>query len=178
MPIYALGTDEPEIDPAAFVHPDAIVIGKVRIGAEASIWPAAVLRGDFGRIEIGARSSVQDGSVLHAGADWPTIVGRNCVVGHGVYLEGCTIEDECLVGSRASVLPYARLGLGAVVGAGAVVTGGTDVPPHAMALGIPARIKEDAVAEANYAAGVQRYVDLAAHYARSARRIDTGKGER
>jgi carbonic anhydrase/acetyltransferase-like protein (isoleucine patch superfamily) len=164
MPIYALGDAVPAIDRAAWVHPDAVVIGSVTIGAEASVWPCAVLRGDFGRIEVGARSSVQDGTVLHTTPDSPTIVGRECVIGHNVYLEGCTIEDECLVGSMSSVLPGAVLRRGAVVAAGAVVTRGTEVPEHALALGVPAEIRAGAVEEGRWADGVQRYVDMARRY--------------
>ena len=99
MPIYAIGDQEPRIDPSAYVHPDAVVIGDVVIGSESSIWPGAVLRGDDGGITIGDRTSIQDGSVIHTTAQFPTRVGSDCVVGHIVHLEGCTIEDGSLVGS-------------------------------------------------------------------------------
>jgi carbonic anhydrase/acetyltransferase-like protein (isoleucine patch superfamily) len=102
--IYALGDRVPRIDPTAFVHPDAVIIGDVEIGAEASVWPGAVLRGDDGAIRIGARTSIQDGSVLHCTPSLPTVVGAECVVGHIVHLEGCTIEDGALVGNGAVVL--------------------------------------------------------------------------
>lgn len=98
MAVYALGDLVPDIHPEAFVHPDATVIGAVAIGAGASVWPAAVLRGDYGRIEVGALTSVQDGTVVHTTADWPTLVGERCVVGHNAHLEGCTIGDGCLIG--------------------------------------------------------------------------------
>ena len=104
MAIYALGDLEPQIDASAFVHPDAVVIGAVRIGPEASIWPTAVLRGDFGRIDIGARTSIQDGTVLHTTETWSTLVGDDCVVGHNVHAEGCRIGDRCLIGSGSVVL--------------------------------------------------------------------------
>ena len=91
MPIYALGSCEPDIHETAFVHPDAVVIGRVRIGPEASVWPCAVLRGDHGRIEVGARTSVQDGTVVHCTHDWPTLIGAECVVGHNAHLEGCVV---------------------------------------------------------------------------------------
>ncbi|MCW2997851.1 MAG: hypothetical protein JWN65_1400 [Solirubrobacterales bacterium] len=175
MPVYALGELVPEIDPDAYVHPDAVVIGSVSIAAEASIWPTAVLRGDFGRIVVGPRSSVQDGTVIHAGTDYATVIGRSCVVGHNAYLEGCVIEDEALVGSMASVLPHARIGAGAVVAAGAVVTAGTHVPSRAMALGVPVRIVADGAAGHDYAAGVQRYVDNARRFATELR-VVTGGG--
>jgi carbonic anhydrase/acetyltransferase-like protein (isoleucine patch superfamily) len=134
MPVYALGDQIPEIDPDAWLHPQAVVIGSVSVAAEASIWPCAVLRGDFGPITIGARSSIQDGTVVHA----DTVVGRECVVGHNAYIEGCALHDEVLVGSEASVLPRAVVGRGAVIAAGAVVTRGAEVPAHALARGVPA----------------------------------------
>lgn len=171
MPVYALGDDEPVIDPGAYVHPDAVVVGMVTIGAEASIWPCAVLRGDFGPITIGPRSSVQDGSVIHAGMDYPTVIGIGCVVGHLVYLEGCTLEDGCLIGSQASVLPFAVVGAGAVVAAGAVLPRSTTVPPKALARGVPATIVPDGAGDHDYSAGVQRYVENAQRWAAELRRI-------
>jgi carbonic anhydrase/acetyltransferase-like protein (isoleucine patch superfamily) len=172
MPVYALGDDVPEIDDDAYVHPDAVVVGRVRIAAEASVWPCAVLRGDYGAIVVGARTSVQDGTVVHAGPSYDTHVGAGCVIGHNVYLEGFTVEDDVLVGSSASVLPLSSLGRGAVVAAGAVVTRGTQVPARALALGVPARIVADGAADHDYSSGVQRYVDNARRWARELRRVD------
>ena len=172
MAIYALGDQVPAIDPDAWVHPEAVIMGSVSIAAEASVWPCAVLRGDFGSIEVGPRSSIQDGTVIHAGRDYPTVIGRECVIGHSVYLEGCTISDEVLVGSKASVLPRSVLGRGCVVAAGAVVTARMEVPPRALALGVPAEIREGEVEEGRYTDGVQRYVDLAARYREELRRLD------
>ena len=99
MPIYALGDVEPQIHPDAYVHPDAVIIGDVRLGAQASVWPCAVLRGDHGFIEVGGRTSVQDGTVVHTTEEWPTIIGSECVVGHNAHLEGCNVGDRCLIGS-------------------------------------------------------------------------------
>src|SRR5674476_1405761 len=99
MPIYALDLLVPQIHPDAYIHPGAVVIGDVRIGAQSSIWPGAVLRGDFGQIVIGARTSIQDGTILHTTQEWPTVIGDDCVVGHNAHLEGCTVEHRCLVGS-------------------------------------------------------------------------------
>ena len=121
MAIYALGDQVPTIDTEAFVHPDAVVIGAVTLGPETTVWPSAVLRGDYGQISVGARTSIQDGTVIHAGPGFPTRVGDGCVIGHLVHLEGCILEDECLVGSGAVVLHHAVVGTGATVGAGAVV---------------------------------------------------------
>ena len=172
MPVYALGDRVPEIDPTAFVHPDAVVIGKVHIGSQASIWPGAVLRGDYGEIFVGERTSVQDGTVIHAVPHAPTRIGSDCVIGHIVHLEGCTIEDRALVGSGAVVLHHAVVRTGALVGAGAVVSGGTEVPPRAMALGVPAKIKADAVPEGAHDHAVEMYVHNGARYRDQLRRVD------
>lgn len=158
MAIYALDDLVPDIHPEAFVHPDATVIGAVTIGAEASIWPQAVLRGDSGRIVIGARTSIQDGSVVHCTEEFPTIVGAGCVVGHCVHLEGCTIEDGSLVGSNSVVLHGAVVESGALVGAGAVVSNGRRVPARAMALGVPAKMREDAVPPGAFEGNAAWYV--------------------
>ena len=105
--IYALGDVIPDIDPTAYVHPEAVVIGDVRLGPEASVWPCAVLRGDPGGIVVGARTSVQDGTVVHTTPIDPTRIGAECVIGHNVHLEGCTIEDRCLIGLGAILLAIA-----------------------------------------------------------------------
>jgi carbonic anhydrase/acetyltransferase-like protein (isoleucine patch superfamily) len=164
MAIYALGDAVPRIDPRAYVHPDAVVIGDVTLGPETTVWPSAVLRGDYGAIVVGERTSIQDGTVIHAGPGFPTVVGSGCVIGHLVHLEGCTPEDECLVGSGAVVLHHAVVSSGAVVGAGAVIPGRMVVPPRALAVGVPAAIKPDAarldaitIAAAEYVKNGQRY---------------------
>jgi carbonic anhydrase/acetyltransferase-like protein (isoleucine patch superfamily) len=141
MPIYRLGDLVPAIDPEAYVHPDAVVIGNVSIGPDSTIWPTTVLRGDFGTITIGARTSVQDGTVIHAGPGFPTVVGNGCVIGHLAHLEGCTVEDDSLVGSGSVVLHHAVIGTGATVGANAVVPNQMEVPPGALAVGVPATIR-------------------------------------
>ena len=172
MPIYALGELEPKIDPSAFVHPDAVIIGDVRIGPEASIWPCAVLRGDEGFISIGARTSIQDGSVLHTTPEWPTIVGDDCVIGHIVHLEGCTVEDGALVGNGSVVLHRAVIRSGSLVGANAVVTNDMEVPTGSMALGIPAKIRPDTVVPEMISEGVESYLERARSYRKLLRRLD------
>jgi carbonic anhydrase/acetyltransferase-like protein (isoleucine patch superfamily) len=141
MPIYALGDQVPSIHPDAYVHPDATVIGRVTIGAESTVWPGAVLRGDFGEIVVGARTSIQDGTVLHTTHAWSTKVGDDCVVGHLVHMEGCTVENRCLIGSGSVVLNRVVVGEGSVVGAAALVSEGTRIPAGSLALGVPARIR-------------------------------------
>ena len=172
MPIYALGNRAPEIHPDAFVHPDATVIGSVRLGAGASVWPGAVLRGDYGDIVVGERTSVQDGTVVHATAELATVIGSDCVIGHVAHLEGCVIEDHSLVGSGSVVLHRAVVRSHALVGANAVVTNGTEVPSNAMALGIPAAIKENAVPTGFTAGAVAIYVENGKRYKRDLRRLD------
>ena len=156
----------------AFVHPDAVVIGAVTIGAQATIWPGAVLRGDYGEISVGARTSVQDGAVIHATAELPTRIGADCTIGHLAHLEGCTIEDGALIGSGSVVLHRAVVRSGALVGAGAVVPNDLDVPSRAMALGVPAKIKLDAVAEGVLQLSADSYVENGARYKRELRRLD------
>lgn len=172
MAVYALADLVPEIHPDAYVHPDAVVIGGVRLGAQATVWPGAVLRGDYGRIEVGARTSVQDGTVVHATAELATVIGADCVIGHLAHLEGCVVEDRCLVGSGSVVLHRAVVRSGALVGAGAVVPNDMEVPARAMALGVPARIRPEAVAEGSFHDAVRRYVENGARYRERLRRLD------
>ncbi len=174
MPLYALGEFEPDIDGSAFVHPDAVVIGRVRIGPEASVWPCAVLRGDHGRIEIGARTSVQDGTVVHCTEDYPTLIGAECVVGHNAHLEGCVVEDRCLIGSGSVTLNRARVGTGAIVAAGALVPEGCEVPPGVLVVGVPAKIKKTAVSGDTVDRAVKTYLESARRYRTSLRRLDAG----
>lgn len=141
MTIYALGDRVPKIHPTAFVHPDAVIIGSVEIGPESTIWPGAVLRGDDGDIFIGARTSIQDNTVIHTMPDFPTRVGDDCVIGHIVHLESCTIESGAQVSSGAVVLHRVIVGAGAIVAANAVVLNDTIVPPGALAVGTPAVVK-------------------------------------
>ena len=131
----------PRVDPAAFVHQAATLIGDVEIGPRASIWPGAVLRGDDGPIRIGAETSIQDGSVVHMTSGLSrTTVGQRVTVGHGVILHGCTVEDECLIGMGAIVLDNAVVGRGSVIGAGALVTQNKHIPPGSLVYGNPAKV--------------------------------------
>jgi carbonic anhydrase/acetyltransferase-like protein (isoleucine patch superfamily) len=172
MAIYALGDVEPRIDPTAYVHPDAVVIGEVELGPESSVWPSAVLRGDLGGIVIGARTSIQDGTVVHTTPVTPTRVGAECVIGHLVHHEGCTIGNGALVGSGAIVLNGAVVEDEALVGAGALVSGSMVVPRRAMALGVPATIKLDAVQPDHIRLGMEIYLERGRTYRAQLRRID------
>jgi carbonic anhydrase/acetyltransferase-like protein (isoleucine patch superfamily) len=164
MPIYTLGDRVPQIHPDAYVHPDAVVIGDVRIGADSSIWPSAVLRGDYGTIIVGERTSIQDGAVIHAVDEYPTVIGSDCVIGHLAHLEGCNVEDKVLIGSGSIVLHQAVVHSGATVGAGAVVRNGTDVPTNAMALGVPATLRLDSCNEEVAVASAALYAENGRRY--------------
>ena len=175
MAIYALGDLTPSIDPSAYVAPEAVVIGNVVLGPESSIWPGAVLRGDHGRIEVGARTSIQDGSVVHTTEHWPTVVGNECVVGHLVHLEGCTIGDRCLIGSGSIVMNRVTVEREAIVGAAALVSEDTVVPTGHMALGVPAKLRpmpEGSSIDEWIDYAVDFYVSNAAKFAKELRRLD------
>ena len=171
MAIYALADVEPEIHPDAYVHPDATVIGNVVLGAGASVWPGAVLRGDSGRIVIGARTSVQDGTVIHCTEADDTIIGDDVTIGHCAHLEGCTVGNNSLIGSGSIVLNGASVGDGVLVAAGALVGPNQVVPARARAIGVPARITEDAMTGAPDMA-VEIYVAKSARYRQELRRLD------
>jgi carbonic anhydrase/acetyltransferase-like protein (isoleucine patch superfamily) len=152
----------PEIDPAAFVHTDAIVIGRVRIAARASVWPTAVIRADSEVISIGAESNVQDGAVLHADPGFPAIIGERVAIGHRAIVHGATVEDDCLIGMGAIVLNGARVGRGSLIGAGAVCKEGMEIPPNSLVLGVPGRVVRETTPEMRdrIARTVRAYLEL------------------
>jgi carbonic anhydrase/acetyltransferase-like protein (isoleucine patch superfamily) len=172
VPIYALGDQRPSIHPDAYVHPDAIIIGSVTIGANSSVWPGAVLRGDDGEIIVGQRTSVQDNSVIHTTLEHPTTIGDDCVIGHMVHLEACTIESWCLIGVGSIVLHRVVVNSWAIVAANAVLLNDTIVPSGALAVGTPAVIKEGRARREDIETGVASYVECAARFATELRRID------
>ncbi len=172
MPVYEIDGVAPRVDPEAYIHPDAVVIGDVTIGPESSVWPHAVLRGDYGTITIGAATSVQDGTVVHAGPGFPTVIGDGCVIGHIVHLEGCLLEDESLVGSGSVVLHHAVISHGATVGANAVVPNNMVVPEGALALGVPAKVFEGRSDVPMIKLSAAQYVMNAKRYREGLRRLD------
>lgn len=172
MAIYALGSQVPRIDPSAYVHPDAVVIGSVTIGPQSSVWPTAVLRGDDGEIRIGARTSIQDGTVVHTTIDWPTTIGDDCVIGHLAHLEACVVEDRAQVSSGAIVLHRARVCTGAIVAANSVVLNDVVVPAGALAVGSPATMKEGRARSQDIAYGASNYVARTARFKHELRRLD------
>lgn len=136
----------PDFGARVWVHPAATVIGRVVIGADSSVWPGAVIRGDVNFIRIGARTSIQDGSILHVASDRlaggggiPLIVGDDCTVGHRVILHACTVGNRCLIGMGAIVMDGAVIGDEVIVAAGALVPAGKQLPPRTLWVGSPAR---------------------------------------
>lgn len=172
MAVYQLGDWVPNIHPDAYVHPDAVVIGDVTIGAESSIWPCAVLRGDNGAIIVGARTSIQDGAVIHTLWDHPTTIGDDVTIGHNAHLEGCVVRDRSLIGSGSIVLHEAQVGPEALVGASALVGNRKVVPPNARALGVPATITEGVARYEQWRHGVEVYRERGAAYRTQLRRLD------
>ena len=140
MPAYALGARKPRIHPSAVLAPNCTIIGDVVIGPRTSIWPGAVLRGDYGYIRIGANCSVQDNVVVHCSSTSPGIVGNGVTVAHSTIVHACRIGDECLIGAGAIIFDGARVGKHSIIGVGAVVLEGRTIPPRSVAVGVPARI--------------------------------------
>jgi len=172
MPIYAIGDRQPNIDPTAFVHPDAVIIGNVTIGAQSSVWPGAVLRGDHGAIVVGNQTSVQDGTIVHCTAEWDTLIGDRCVVGHRVHLEGCAIGEDSLIGSGSVVLQGVSVGPGCLVAAQALVPPGTNIPTLCVARGVPAKIFDTPPDRSLIDHAVATYVHNCAWYSAELRRLD------
>lgn len=139
--LQAIGTLSPRLAPGSWAHESAWLIGDVRLGPGASVWPTAVLRGDMGPIVIGADSNVQDGSVLHDTTDLSeTVVGSRVTVGHRVILHGCVIGDDCLVGMGAIVMDNVEVGAGSFIAAGSLVPPGKVIPPGSLVMGSPGRV--------------------------------------
>ncbi|AZZ48865.1 gamma carbonic anhydrase family protein [Rathayibacter rathayi] len=137
------GGRTPEIAATAWIAPGATVVGSVRLGEQASLWYGAVLRAEHARIEVGARSNLQDGVVVHVDAGHDAVIGAGVSVGHNAVLHGCTIEDDVLVGMNATVLNGAVIGTGSLIAAGAVVLEGTRVPPGSLVAGVPAKVRRE-----------------------------------
>jgi carbonic anhydrase/acetyltransferase-like protein (isoleucine patch superfamily) len=154
------------VHPTAFIHEAAIVLGSVTIGARASVWPAAVIRADTDRIEIGDDSNVQDGAVLHCDEGIPCLIGKRVTIGHSAVVHGAVVGDGALIGIGAVVLNGARIGSGALIGAGALVAEGTVVPPNSLVLGVPGKVRGELTPEqqARVAHGHEAYVALAAKH--------------
>jgi gamma-carbonic anhydrase len=157
----------PKIHSSVFVDDSSQVIGDVEIGAESSIWFHVLIRGDVHHIRIGNRTNIQDGCLLHVTRKlWPLILGNEITVGHGVTLHGCVIKDRCLIGMRATIMDGAEVGEDSIVGAGALVTEKTIIPPRSMVMGLPAKVVRSLTEQeiANIRQSTENYVQLAKDY--------------
>jgi len=169
---YALGDDRPTGD-AYWIAPNAVVLGKVKLDKNASVWWGAVLRGDNEPITIGEGSNIQDNSVLHADPGFPLILGKHVTVGHMAMLHGCVIGDNSLIGIGAVVLNGARIGANCLIGAKALIPEGREIPDNSLVLGAPGQIKrqvsEDHIAMMRHAA--EHYVSNWQRYQRDLRPV-------
>lgn len=172
MTLYAIADREPTIDPTAFIHPDAVIIGDVTVGAESSVWPGAVLRGDHGRIVVGAGTSIQDGTVIHCTASWDTVISDRCVIGHRVHLEGCTVGPRSLIGSGSVVLQGVQIGHDCLIAAQALVAPGTVIPDEHQARGVPARVIDTPPDRQMIESAVEIYIRNSHWYRADLRRLD------
>jgi carbonic anhydrase/acetyltransferase-like protein (isoleucine patch superfamily) len=160
----------PSIHPTCFIAPSAIVIGDVTLGEESSVWYTAVLRGDMAPIQIGARSNLQDGTIVHVDEGVPCTVGERVGVGHRAILHGCTIEDDCLIGMGSILLNRVRVGTGSVIAAGAVLREGMEIPPKSLVMGVPGKIVRAVDLEL-----AQRITATWTHYVELAKRHRAGE---
>jgi carbonic anhydrase/acetyltransferase-like protein (isoleucine patch superfamily) len=175
MPIYELDGQAPEFpaDGRYYVAESAVIIGRVRLKRDASVWFGAVLRGDNEWIEIGERADVQDNCTLHTDPGFPIAVGANSLIGHNVVLHGCSVGDNSLIGMGAIVLNGAKIGKNSLVGAGALVTEGKEFPDNSLIVGAPARVIRalDEKALKMIAEGADIYVRRGQRYAKGLKRI-------
>jgi len=173
MALYRIGPYEPVIPASAYVAPEAVIIGRVTLGENASVWPGAVLRGDDEPIVVGAGTNIQDGSILHTDPGCPLIVGNHVTVGHQAMLHGCTIGDGSLIGIQVVTYNKAVLGLDCLVGLGSIITEGKVFPDRSLIVGVPGkRIRGCSDADVAFMhANTQTYIDRRERY-RSLRRID------
>lgn len=172
MSVYRLGDLTPRIGPGGFIAPNAAVIGEVSLGAEVGIWWGATLRGDIEPITIGDRTNIQDGSVVHTEKGGPTVIGRDCTIGHLVTLHGCTLDDHILVGMGAIILNHAHIGRDCLIGAGALITERKIIPPRSLVVGSPGRVVRELTDEE-----VESVHDSARRYVRNAQRYAAGLSE-
>ena len=156
----------PTIAADAFVAPNATLIGRVTLGAGASVWFNAVVRGDTGNIVIGAGTNIQDGVIVHVNDFHDTIIGANVTIGHAAVVEGCTIGDGCLIGMNATILSGSVVGAGCVIAAGAVVREGATIPPNSFVVGVPGKVKGEVSAELTNRISVaaKHYVEFGRFY--------------
>jgi carbonic anhydrase/acetyltransferase-like protein (isoleucine patch superfamily) len=157
----------PELSRAAFVAPNATIVGDVTLGAQASVFYGAVLRGDIARIRVGEGSNIQDNAIVHLADDLDAIIGAWCTIGHAAIVHACTIEDECLIGMGATVLDGAQIGARSIVGANSLVPQRFTCPPGSMVYGSPAKVARPLTAEeqAGLRRWAEKYVEVAKAHA-------------
>ena len=166
MPLYPFKGKSPRVHPTAFVAPTAVLIGDVTLHEHSSVWFGTVLRADMDRIEIGARSNVQDNSTIHTDENEPTIVGEDVTIGHNALVHSSVIENNVLIGQASVLVGGCTVGTGTIVGAGAVVREGMSVPAHSLVVGVPAKVVREARPEDERwtVKAAAHYVELAAWY--------------
>ena len=164
--IYALDDIVPDIDPTAWVAPDANLIGKVVLEAGSSVWFGTTLRGDNEEIRLGRDSNIQENCVLHTDLGYPLVIGASCTIGHKAMLHGCTIGEGSLIGMGATVLNGARIGRGCLIGAGALITEGKEIPDFSLVMGAPGKVVRtlDETAQARLLASAASYRANAARF--------------
>lgn len=157
---------KPSVHNAAFVAPGAVVLGDVTIAEESSIWFNATLRADINSITIGPRSNIQDGAVVHVDDDFPAVVGEYVTCGHKAILHGCTVDNEVLVGMNSTLLDGVRVGARSIIGADALLTMNTDIPPGSLVLGSPGKIVRQLSQEEQRSikGWATRYIELSRRY--------------
>ena len=169
MAIYRLDDETPRIAPTAWVADSAQVMGHVELQEGASVWFGCVLRGDNELLQVGCRSNIQDGSVVHSDPGFPLTLGADVTVGHQVMLHGCSIGEGTLIGIQSVILNGARIGAHSLVGAGSLVTEGKEFPPGSLIVGRPAKVVRPLTDEE-----IAKLVKTAAHYVDNARRFRAG----
>jgi len=165
--VRALGELRPRIGRGVFLAETCAVIGDVELGDESSIWYSTVIRGDVMPIRIGARTSIQDGTVIHVTSGrFGTTIGNDCTIGHAAVIHACTVEDGCLIGIGSIILNGARIRSGSVVAAGALVAEGMEVASNTLVMGVPAKPRREVTSaeQARFREGVVHYVDKARVY--------------
>ncbi len=169
MPLYALDGTKPDLPAAGrhWVAPDAALIGRVRLEEDASIWWKSVLRGDNEWITIGARSNIQDGTVIHTDMGCPATVGPDCTIGHRVILHGCIIGANTLIGMGATILNRARIGSNCIIGANALISEDKEIPDYSLVVGVPGKVVRtlDPIVAETIRRSATHYVDNWRRYA-------------
>ena len=167
---------KPSIHPTAFVAQTAVIIGHVTLEEESSVWYNTVLRGDINRIHVGPRSNIQDGSVVHLADDYPVLIGELVTIGHKAMIHACTIDNEVLIGMGAIILDGAEIGARSIIGAGALVTSDTKIPPGSLVLGSPGKVVKtlDLDAQAHIRTWAEKYVQVTRRFLEHARNTPQG----